>query len=47
MTVHNVFEEDGLWYMVMEYIKGYDLAVNLQKNGVFNEANSLFMNKQE
>ncbi|MGK7884615.1 MAG: GUN4 domain-containing protein [Crocosphaera sp.] len=41
VTVHNVFEEDGFWYMVMEYIKGDDLAVNLQKNGVFNEANAL------
>ncbi|CCQ58481.1 MULTISPECIES: serine/threonine-protein kinase [Crocosphaera] len=41
VTVHNVFEKDGFWYMVMEYIKGDDLAVYLQKNGVFNEANSL------
>ncbi|MGK7957608.1 MAG: GUN4 domain-containing protein [Crocosphaera sp.] len=37
----NVFDEDGLWYMVMEYIKGDDLAVYLQKNGVFNEADAL------
>ncbi len=41
VTVHNVFDEDGLWYMVMEYIKGDDLAVYLQKNGVFKEADAL------
>ncbi|MDJ0580439.1 serine/threonine-protein kinase [Crocosphaera sp.] len=41
VTVHNVFDEDGLWYMVMEYIKGDDLAVYLQKNGVLSEASAL------
>ncbi len=46
VTVHNVFEEDGLWYMVMEYIKGDDLSVYLQKNGVFNEASGLLIIKQ-
>ncbi len=46
VTVHNVFEQDGLWYMVMEYIKGDDLAVYLQKNGVLSEASALLIIQQ-
>jgi serine/threonine protein kinase len=46
VTVHNVFDEAGLWYMVMEYIKGDDLAVFLQKNGVLPEASALLIIEQ-
>ncbi|MGK7879571.1 MAG: GUN4 domain-containing protein [Crocosphaera sp.] len=46
VTVHNVFDEAGLWYMVMEYIKGDDLAVYLQKNGVLPEASALLIIQQ-
>ncbi len=46
VTVHNVFDEAGLWYMVMEYIKGDDLAVYLQKNGVLPEASAVLIIQQ-
>ncbi|MDJ0582335.1 serine/threonine-protein kinase [Crocosphaera sp.] len=46
VKVHNVFDEDGLWYMVMEYIKGDDLAVYLQKNGVLPEASAVLIIQQ-
>ncbi len=46
VTVHNVFDEDGLWYMVMEYITGDDLSVYLQKNGVLPEASALLIIQQ-
>ena len=41
VTVHNVFNEDGLWYMVMEYIKGSDLSVYLKQKGILKETDGL------
>ncbi|GBF80810.1 serine/threonine-protein kinase [Aphanothece sacrum] len=41
VTVHNVFHEDELWYMVMEYIKGSDLSVYLQQKGILKETDGL------
>lgn len=41
VQVHRVFQESGLWCMVMEYIAGEDLASWVKKYGILSEAEAL------
>jgi len=41
VQVFDVFQEDGLWCMVMEYVAGMNLAEYIQDNGWLTEAEAL------
>lgn len=41
VQIHRVFQESGLWCMVMEYIAGENLANRVKHRGVLNEAEAL------
>jgi serine/threonine protein kinase len=41
VQVHRVFQEAGLWCMVMEYIAGEDLSSRVKKRGILSEAEAL------
>jgi serine/threonine protein kinase len=43
---HRMFEESGLWCMVMEYIAGEDLASRVKQRGVLSEAEALHYIRQ-
>lgn len=46
VQVHRLFEESGLWCMVMEYIAGEDLASRVKKQGILSEAEALHYIRQ-
>jgi formylglycine-generating enzyme required for sulfatase activity/tRNA A-37 threonylcarbamoyl transferase component Bud32 len=41
VRVDRVFQEEELWFMVMEYIEGKDLASHLGKHGTLSEPNAI------
>jgi len=41
-----LFQHDGLWCMVMEYVEGQDLASYIEENGVLSESEALRIIKQ-
>jgi len=41
VNVYEVFQENGLWGMVMEYIDGEDLGLYVEKNGCLSENEAL------
>jgi len=41
VQVHRIFQESGLWCMVMEYIAGEDLSSRVKKHGILSEAEAL------
>lgn len=41
VQVHRIFQEAGLWCMVMEYIAGEDLSGRVKKRGILSEAEAL------
>ncbi|MGK7944684.1 MAG: GUN4 domain-containing protein [Microcystaceae cyanobacterium] len=41
VSVFDVFNENKLWFMVMEYIEGDDLAICLDKKGALSEAKGI------
>jgi serine/threonine protein kinase len=41
VKIHRVFQEGGLWCMVMEYIAGENLCNRVQRQGVLSEAEAL------
>ncbi|WAL58667.1 serine/threonine protein kinase [Thermocoleostomius sinensis] len=46
VQVHRVFEESGLWCMVMDYIAGEDLSSRVKQRGILSEAEALHYVRQ-